>query len=59
MILPAPTDELIEKYLLLFNEYERYYPADQAIVKLFKAFPNNKNLEDVIQKFENDLKVCT
>ena len=55
--LQIPTNELVKKYINKFNQDERYYPADQAIIKLFEAFPENKNLEDILLKISviNDL----
>jgi hypothetical protein len=55
--LQTPTNNLIDKYIERFNDDERYYPADQAIVKLFAAFPYNKKLEDILLKISviNDL----
>lgn len=58
MIIPeTPTVELINRYLKKFNNDDRYYSADQAINKLFKTFPANKNLEDILLKISviNDL----
>lgn len=58
MITPeSPSTELISRYIKKFNNDERYYPADQAIIKLFNAFPENKNLEDILLKISviNDL----
>tara|TARA_B100000508_G_C11441566_1_gene269043 strand:+ start:596 stop:1219 length:624 start_codon:yes stop_codon:yes gene_type:complete len=55
--LETPTNDLLEKYINQFNNDERYYRADQAIIKLFKAFPYNKKLEDILLKISviNDL----
>ena len=55
--LQKPSNELVEKYVDIFNKDERYFPADQAIIKLFNAFPENKKLEDVLLKISviNDL----
>ncbi|WP_215224091.1 hypothetical protein [Echinicola shivajiensis] len=55
--LQTPTNDLLDKYIDQFNNDERYYPADQAIINLFKAFPNNKKLEDILLKLSviNDL----
>ncbi|MEX2437324.1 MAG: hypothetical protein WD509_01965 [Candidatus Paceibacterota bacterium] len=55
--LETPTNELIDQYIAKFNNDERYYPADQAIIKLFKAFPENIKLEDILLKISviNDL----
>ncbi|HYX09679.1 MAG TPA: hypothetical protein VE912_23325 [Bacteroidales bacterium] len=58
MITPEPpSTELISRYIKKFNNDKRYYPADQAIIKLFEAFPENKNLEDILLKISviNDL----
>ena len=53
----TPTNELINSYIEKFNNDERYYPADQAIIKLFQTFPTNVNLEDILLKISvlNDL----
>ncbi len=48
--LQKPTNDLVDKYIDQFNNDERYYPADQAIIKLFGAFPNNKKLKDILLK---------
>lgn len=55
--LQTPTNDLLDKYIDKFNNDERYYPADQAIINLFAAFPNNKKLEDILLKLSviNDL----
>jgi len=57
MKLSTPSNTLIAKYIEKFNNDERYYPADQAIIKLFEAFPENKNLEDILLKISviNDM----
>ncbi|MEN8248904.1 MAG: hypothetical protein ABFS32_08225 [Bacteroidota bacterium] len=55
--LETPTNTLVAEYIEKFNNDERYYPADQAIIKLFRAFPKNKNLEDILLKISviNDM----
>lgn len=55
--LQTPTNKLLEKYIDKFNNDERYYPADKAIVILFDAFPENKALEHILLKISviNDL----
>lgn len=55
--LQTPTNKLIDEYIDKFNKDERYYLADQAIIKLFQKFPENKNLEDILLKISviNDL----
>ncbi|WP_051935868.1 hypothetical protein [Salegentibacter sp. Hel_I_6] len=55
--LQTPTNDLVDKYIDQFNNDERYYPADQAIINLFDAFPDNKKLEDILLKLSviNDL----
>jgi hypothetical protein len=45
-----PTKRLVERYLREFRNSDRYYLADQAITKLFRAFPTNSTLEDVLVK---------
>jgi len=48
---------LIKKYVSLFDQNEKSFFADQAIVKLFKSFPANSKLEDILLKISviNDL----
>jgi len=55
--IEKPSTELIDKYIELFNNDLRYKPADDAINKLFSAFPNNKEVEDILLKISviNDL----
>lgn len=55
--LQPPTNQLLNQYLEKFNNDERYFPADEAILNLFEAFPNNKKLEDILLKISviNDL----
>jgi hypothetical protein len=55
--MKTPTNELIEGYIEKFNNDDRYYPADQAITKLFRAFPANTDFEDILLKISvlNDL----
>lgn len=55
--LETPTNELLEKYISLFNDDERYSSGDKAIINLFKVFPENKKLEDILLKISvvNDL----
>ncbi len=55
--IEKPSTELIDKYIRMFNNDLRYKPADDAINKLFAAFPNNKNVEDILLKISviNDL----
>lgn len=57
IILETPTNELVDKYIDIFNKDERYYLADQAIINLFQKFPQNKKLEDILLKISviNDL----
>lgn len=56
-MLDTPTDKLISKYIDEFENDERYYKADKAIVNLFEAFPANKDIEDILLKISviNDL----
>lgn len=55
--LDEPTNELLDSYIEKFNKDERYKPADGAILKLFKAFPENDNIEDILLKISviNDM----
>lgn len=57
MQLLTPTNGLIKSYVKKFNQDERYYPADQAITKLFQTFPSNVHFEDILLKISvlNDL----
>ncbi len=50
MIIEKPTSRLVDKYIRQFNSDERYYPGDQAIIKLFRKFPSNKKFEEVLLK---------
>jgi hypothetical protein len=55
--LARPTPDLLRSYVEKFEKDERYYVGDQAIIKLFKLLPSNKDLEDVLLKLSviNDL----
>ncbi|WP_428742212.1 hypothetical protein [Tenacibaculum sp.] len=55
--LDKPTNKLLDIYIEKFNRDKRYKPADDAIVKLFKAFPKNDNIEDILLKISviNDM----
>jgi hypothetical protein len=55
--LQIPTNKLLDHYIDKFNQDERYFLADQAIINLFEAFPENKLLEDILLKISviNDL----
>lgn len=55
--LQTPTNKLIDKYIDKFNNDERYFLADKAIISLFEAFPENKSLEHILLKISvvNDL----
>lgn len=57
MNIENPTNKLLDKYIDKFNKDKRYKPADNAIMNLFAAFPNNKKLEDILLKISviNDL----
>ncbi len=57
MKFEIPTNILVAEYIGKINNDERYYPADQTIIKLFLAFPENKNLEDILLKISviNDM----
>jgi len=48
---------LIKKYVNLFDKNEKSFFADQAIINLFKSFPENCKLEDILLKISviNDL----
>jgi hypothetical protein len=56
-ILQIPTNNLLDEYIDKFKRDERYYIADQAIINLFEAFPENKCLEHILLKISviNDL----
>jgi len=51
------SDGLVEEYLDKFEKDKRYFIADEAIIKLFKSFPENKKIEDILLKISviNDL----
>lgn len=55
--IEKPSTKLIDSYIEMFNNDVRYKPADDAINKLFSAFPNNKAVEDILLKISviNDL----
>jgi hypothetical protein len=55
--LQTPTNKLLDKYIDKFNNDERYFLADKAIISLFEAFPENKSLEHILLKISviNDL----
>lgn len=55
--LDKPTNELLDRYIEEFNKDKRYKPADDAIIKLFKAFPENNRIEDILLKISviNDM----
>lgn len=57
LVLQTPTNSLVAEYIEKFNNDERYYLADQAIVSLFEKFPENNRLEDILLKISviNDL----
>jgi len=57
MNLDHPTNELIDKYISIFKQNERYSTADDAIIRLFKTFPKNDSIEDVLLKISviNDM----
>ncbi len=55
--IKTPTNQLLRKYINKFNKDKRYKKADEAIIKLFSAFPDNNELEDILLKISviNDL----
>ena len=55
--LRIPSNDLVREYIEKFNNDKRYYLADQAIIKLFQKFPENKILEDILLKISviNDM----
>ena len=57
MNLDTPTPSLVNKYNQKFENDERYFLADQAIIKLFSKFSENKDLKDILLKISviNDL----
>jgi len=57
MKLQTPTPSLIKKYNKRFEDDERYFLADQAIIKLFSKFSENKDIKDILLKISviNDL----
>ena len=49
--VPAkPTGHLVEKYLKLFEQDQRYAPADEGLTQLIAAFPKNSELGQVAVK---------
>lgn len=57
MNLKHPNSFLVKKYNEKFEKDDRYYLADQAIIKLFKKFKDNKDIKDILLKTSliNDL----
>lgn len=57
MILEIPTSSLVIRYNQKFENDERYYLADQAIIKLFSKFSENTDIKDILLKISviNDL----
>ena len=57
MSLETPTPNQVNKYNQKFENDERYFLADQAIIKLFKNFSENKDIKDILLKISviNDL----
>lgn len=51
------TSSLISRYVNLFDQNQKSFLADQAIINLFKSFSGNCRLEDVLLKISviNDL----
>jgi hypothetical protein len=54
---PDLSAKLVDTYLRQFRKDRRYFIADEALLKLFAAFPSNKELEHVLLKISvlNDL----
>ncbi len=57
MKIKSVTKKLVEEYNKKFEEDERYFLADQTIIKLFDKFGENKEIEDILLKISviNDL----
>jgi len=55
--LDKPTNKLLDIYIAKFKRDKRYKTADDAISKLFRTFPKNDNLEDILLKISviNDM----
>jgi len=55
--LKAPTSNIIKKYNGEFKSNKRYNSSDKSVIKLFKKFKQNKNIEDILLKTSviNDL----
>jgi len=55
--LKPATPDLVKEYNEKFEKDERYYLADQAIIKLFEKFSKNKDIKDILLKISviNDL----
>lgn len=57
MKIKTPTSNLVKEYNKKFESDERYYRADQAIIKLFDKFRENKDIINILLKVSviNDL----
>lgn len=55
--LERPTCDLVQRYVRQFENSERYFVGDHAIIKLFQWIPHNQNLDDILLKVSvvNDL----
>lgn len=51
-VLQTPTNDLVGIYIDKIKNDLRYSVSDKAIINLFKQFPKNKELEDIL------LKIC-
>ncbi len=51
--IPIPSNSEVEKYLKLWNDNEFYNLSQKSLNNLFKTFPLNNNLDEIL------VKVCT
>lgn len=51
--IPIPSNSEVEKYLKLWNESDIYRLSQKSLNNLFKTFPLNNNLDEIL------VKVCT
>jgi hypothetical protein len=50
MQLPKPTSERVREFSGLFDANERYALADRLLARVFRKWPRNTDLEDVLAK---------
>jgi len=49
-ILEEPTEKLVRQYVKKHNNKEKYRNEDEALAQLFKKFPKNEKMKDIILK---------